>query len=156
MQAMLPKLALTEQLAPLLAPQKAAERVAAAATASEIKRMVDELPMLLSNRSKGLQGEISRHQAEVKQERYVKSMPMGTAEQKAPKRAFVSGASKEEGGCVARLMPIPPESPYRRRVSGKLRAAAGSECECTAAATSAVPGLHDAADRPDSTCPALW
>ena len=89
MQAMLPKLALTEaatlQLAPLLAPQKAAERVAAAATASEIKRMVDELPMLLSNRSKGLQGEISRHQAEVKQERYVKSMPMGTAEQKARK-----------------------------------------------------------------------
>ena len=87
--------AATLQLAPLLAPQKAAERVAAAATASEIKRMVDELPMLLSNRSKGLQGEISRHQAEVKQERYVKSMPTSTAEQKTRKRTFVSGASKE-------------------------------------------------------------
>ena len=103
-QAMLPKLALTEaatlQLAPLLALQKAAERVAAAATASEIKRMVGDLPMLLSNRSKGLQGEISRHQAEVKQERYVKSMPTGTAEQKARKRAFVSGASKEGGAAL--------------------------------------------------------
>ena len=44
---------------------------------------------------------------------------------------------------------------HRHRVTSKLRATGRRECLCTAASTGAVPGLQDAADRPDSTWHAL-
>ena len=64
-QKMLPQgVSLTDEamtLPPLLALTAAAARVAGAAKASAIKRVVTDLPQLLSNSQKGMQGVIAKH-----------------------------------------------------------------------------------------------
>ena len=125
-QAMLPGIlftnAATLQLSPLVALQAATARVSAEATASEVKLVVDDLPRLLSNKVRGLQGVISHHLADLRHVRYVKSMPVTTAGEKARKRAFVSGASREAGAALhASRRHRGNEPPQRRRVPSRVR-----------------------------------
>ena len=103
-QKMLPHVPLTETatmaLPPLAALQAAALRVGAAVEESGIKRIVSDLPEMLSNSQRGLQGVIGKHLGELAQKRFLASMPTATEAEQARKRAFVSGASTEAGAGI--------------------------------------------------------
>ena len=101
---MLPHLSLadpeTMALQPLAELKLAAKRVADVAKASGIKRVVSDLPVLLANSQRGLQGEIGEHLNDIARQRFLVSMPRETEAQKARVRAFVSGSSKEAGAAL--------------------------------------------------------
>ena len=103
-QKMLPGLQLTDpatmSLQPLSALKTTAERVAAAAEEVAIKRVVKDLPLMLSNSARGLQGLIGQHRSALALKRFQGSMPTATLAERARKRAFISGASTEAGAAV--------------------------------------------------------
>ena len=103
-QKMLPGLQLadpaTMSLQPLSALKATADRVAAAAEEVAIKRVVKDLPLMLSNSARGLQGLIGQHRSALALKRFQGSMPTATLAERARKRAFISGASKEAGAAV--------------------------------------------------------
>ena len=103
-QKMLPHVSLVSpevlQLSPLVALQGAAQRVSTAATASAIKLAVGDLPRLLTNSQRGIQGDIAKHLVGLAEERYLQQMPTATAADKACKRAFISGSSTEAAAAI--------------------------------------------------------
>ena len=103
-QKMLPLIALSDNatmaLRPLAELTAAAARIKAVAASSGIKRLVSDVPLMLSNSVHGLQGDIGSHLNELAYERVKKGMPIATAEQQARRRALISGASKEAGAGV--------------------------------------------------------
>jgi hypothetical protein len=103
-QKMLPHLQLTDpatmSLQPLLALKTTAERVATAAEDEAIKRVVKDLPLMLSNAARGLQGVIGQHRSALALKRFQGSMPTTTPVELARKRAFISGTSTEAGAAV--------------------------------------------------------
>ena len=85
----------TMALPPLIALQEAAKRVEQVATDVGVKRLVQDLPMLLSNEVRGIQGVIGKHLRAVSSKRFLGSFPVDTEEQQGRKRAFVSGSAQE-------------------------------------------------------------
>ena len=103
-QKMLPRVDLTGQAAmdlpPLAALKRAAEKMAAASEEPGIKLLLGNVPQLLSNSTRGLQGKFATHLSELASKRFRESMPTGEGEPNARKRGFISGASKEAGAGI--------------------------------------------------------
>ena len=72
----------TMSLKPLAELKATAERVSSAAEEEGIKRVVEDLPLMLSNSARWLQGIIGKHCSELALKRFQGSMPTTTDAQK--------------------------------------------------------------------------
>ena len=99
-QKMLPHTAIADMRTitstPVLKELKAAaDRIAGEVTDAGIKGEVLNLPQMLSNSSRGKQGEISTYLGELALKRFVSNLPVDTVRQRERKRAFISGMAPE-------------------------------------------------------------